>query len=279
MAIDPAITDYYEHFEEEDRLEGGVSLEAIRTRELLVRHLPPPPAVVYDIGGAAGAYAFWLSERGYDVHLVDASPRLVEEARRRNAQRTDTRLASCEVGDARSLQFTDATADVVLMLGPLYHLTAREDRVKALQAARRLLRPGGLLAAAAISRWASAMDGLARGLFSDPAFAAIVEQDLRDGQHRNPTGRREYFTTAYFHRPEDLRQEAVDAGLHVTAVYGVEGPGWILPDERERLADARRREDLLRAARQLESEPSVMGASAHLLLVCETRTKHAAPST
>src|SRR5688572_8441102 len=267
MAIDPKITDYYEHFEEEGRLESEFSLEAIRTRELVSRHLPPPPAVVYDIGGAAGVYAFWLSGQGYQVHLVDASPRLVEEARRRSASRQDDRLASCQAGDARALQFEDATADVVLMLGPLYHLTAREDRVKALQEARRVLKPGGLLAAAAISRWASAMDGLARDLFNDPAFTAIVDQDLRDGQHRNPSGRLEYFTTAHFHRPEDLRQEATDASLHVEALYGIEGPGWILPDLRERLGDARRREDLLRVARQLESEPSVLGASAHLLIL------------
>ena len=65
-----------------------------------------------------------------------------------------------------------------------------------------MLRPGGVLTAAAISRFASMMDGLLRGSLDDPAFEAIVERDLRDGQHRNPTGRPEWFTTAYFHRIE-----------------------------------------------------------------------------
>ena len=66
---------------------------------------------------------------------------------------------------------------------------------------RRVLKPGGQLFAAAISRWASALDGLARDLFQDPRFAAIVERDLREGQHRNPTERLDYFTTRTFIAP------------------------------------------------------------------------------
>jgi hypothetical protein len=106
-----------------------------------------------------------------------------------------------------------------------------------------------------------------RDLFQDPAFAAIVEDDVRDGQHRNPTGRLDYFTTAYFHRPEELRAEVVAAGLVVDEIFGIEGPGWLLPDVTVRLEDGRRRADLVRIARMFESEPSVLGISAHLLLV------------
>ena len=176
-------------------------------------------------------------------------------------------LASCRVGDARALDVPAETVDVVLLLGPLYHLTDPGDRARALQEAARVLKPGGRLFAAAISRWASALDGLARDLLQDPRFALIVEQDLRDGQHRNPTERLDYFTTAYFHRPEELAAEVRAAGLDLTGVYGLEGPGWILPDVAERMADAQRRAALLRVARMLETEPSVLGSSAHLLAV------------
>jgi SAM-dependent methyltransferase len=159
---------------------------------------------------------------------------------------------------------------MVLLLGPLYHLTEAVDRSRALNEARRVLKPGGQLFAAAISRWASALDGLARDLFQDPRFAAIVERDLREGQHRNPTERVDYFTTAYFHRPDELRAELVGAGLVLEGLYGVEGPGWLLSDVTARLADPRRRDDLLRVARLLESEPWVLGVSAHLLAVART---------
>jgi SAM-dependent methyltransferase len=267
LEFDSAIAGYYQQWPEERRLEEGpFLLEALRTRELIERHAPAPPATVLDIGGAAGAYALWLAEKGYSVHLVDPIPRLVAEAEQRSAVNARP-LESCRVGDARNLSFPNETADVVLLLGPLYHLTSAHDRAGALDEAARVLKPGGHLFAAAVSRWGSAMDGLARDLFKDPQYVAMVEQDTRDGQHRNPSGRLDYFTSAYFHRPEDLREETLAAGLLIDGLYGIEGPGWILPDVPERLADNRQREDLLRVARLLESEPSVMGASAHLLVV------------
>jgi len=266
--IDPQIAKFYANTAEEDRLtQGSAVLEEARTRELIQRHAPAAPAVVLDVGGGAGAYAFWLAQLGYQVHLVDAAPRLIDEARRRGAGKQA--LASYRVGDARALDFPDRAADVVLMLGPLYHLTGAADRARALAEAHRVLKPGGWLFGAAISRWASALDGLARNLFDDSRFAAIVERDLVDGQHRNATERLDYFTTAYFHKPDDAVAEVRAAGFATPRIYGIEGPGWLFPDVAERMADPGRRADLLEVARAFESEPAVAGVSAHLLVVAQ----------
>jgi ubiquinone/menaquinone biosynthesis C-methylase UbiE len=266
-SIDPSIRNYYEQAPEETRLAAGPGqLEALRTRELIRRHAPPPPATVLDVGGAAGVYAFWLADNGYEVHLVDAVERLVDVARLRN-ESAEHRLASCNVGDARSLRADNESAAMVLLLGPLYHLVERHDRQTALAEARRVLRPGGVLIAAAISRAASALDGLARELLIDSAFRQIMKRDLLDGRHENPTQQLHYFTTAYLHRPEDLRREVVDAGFTVEGLYGVEGPGWMFPDFDDRWNDTERREVLLHVARALESEPSVLGSSAHLIVI------------
>ncbi|MFL5598964.1 MAG: class I SAM-dependent methyltransferase [Gemmatimonadaceae bacterium] len=265
--LDPAIKAYYDQSPEESRLElGPFQLEEVRTRELILRHAPEPPAVVLDVGGAAGAYAFWLAERGYDLRLFDASPRLVDVARRRNADAV-VKLAECSVADARALPNADESAAMVLLLGPLYHLVDEQDRKAALSEAMRVLRPGGVLIAAAIARSASALDGLSREVLRDPEFARIVDRDLVDGHHLNPTKRLDYFTTAYFHRPEDLRREVSDAGFEVVALYGIEGPAWILPDFVERWNDPERRAIILQIARALESEASVVGCSAHLIVV------------
>jgi ubiquinone/menaquinone biosynthesis C-methylase UbiE len=261
------ITRYYQEVAEEGRLAAGPSqLEFARTREVVLRYLAPPPATILDVGGASGAYALWLAERGYQVHLIDAVPRLVEEARRRS-EASPNRICTCQVGDARELTFGDGVADGVLLLGPLYHLTDTAERLRALREVYRVLRPGGLMFAAAISRYASALDGVARDLFADPSFAAIVRRDLEQGQHRNETGNWDYFTTAYFHRPDELQAEVVSAGFTCQAVLGLEGPGWVLSDFDERWADPRKREDLLRVARDLEREAPIVGLSAHLLAV------------
>jgi SAM-dependent methyltransferase len=261
------IARYYQEVAEEGRLAAGPSqLEFARTKEVVLRYLPSPPATILDVGGAAGVYALWLAELGFQVHLIEPVPRLVEEARRRS-DASPNRIRTCQVGDARELSFNDGVADGVLLLGPLYHLTEAAERLRALRETCRVLRSGGVMFAAAISRCASALDGVARDLFADPVFAAIVQQDLEKGQHRNQTATWDYFTTAYFHRPDELKAEVVSGGFNCQVVLGLEGPGWILSDFDKRWADPRRREDLLRVARALEGETSIVGLSAHLLAV------------
>jgi ubiquinone/menaquinone biosynthesis C-methylase UbiE len=267
VALDRDIQSYYALGAERGRLRGpGGRLEFVRTQELLARFLPPPPAIVADVGGGAGVYALPLAAAGYQVHLLDPIELHVEQALVQ-AREQRVPLASARVGDARRLPYADASLDAALLLGPLYHLTDRDVRVTALADARRVLRPGGRLAAAAISRFASTFDGLARGFLTDPRFERIVDGDVHSGQHRNPDleGRPEWFTTAYFHHPDELRGELGDAGFRVEAVLAVEGPGAFRPELDAWLEDGERRDVLLRAIERVESEPSVLGASAHLL--------------
>jgi ubiquinone/menaquinone biosynthesis C-methylase UbiE len=223
--------------------------------------------VVADVVGGPGRYAVWLAERGYRVHLVDPVALHVEQARVAARGQPGAALASAEVGDARTLRLQDASADAVLLLGPLYHLPERADRLQALAEARRVCRPGGVIIVAAISRFASTLDGLRGGYLEDPAFAAVAARDRRDGRHRNPTDDPAYFTTAYFHRPEELAAECAAAGLAHEATLAVEGPDWLLHDLDARLTDEQRRAVLLAALTALEAEPTLVGVSAHLLAV------------
>jgi ubiquinone/menaquinone biosynthesis C-methylase UbiE len=262
----PEIDSHYAGGVELGRLASGVGrLELTRTQELLRRHLPPPPAVVADVGGGPGLYACWLAGLGYEVHLTDPVPLHVAQAEEASRSRPDRPVASFTVGDARALVRPDDSTDAILLLGPLYHLIDRGDRLATLREARRVLRPGGVLVAAAISRFASALDGLRCGYLDDPAFAAIVERDLTDGQHRNPAGHPAYFTTAFFHHPDELRREVADAGLTLEYLLAVEGAAWLLQDFDRHWDDAGRRERLLGVVRRMEADTAVLGVSAHLL--------------
>jgi SAM-dependent methyltransferase len=263
-----AIAAHYASGYECERLHQGTGqLDRERSRELLGRFLPPAPATVLDIGGGPGGHACWMAARGYKVHLIDITPLHVELARLASARQPEAPLASAEVGDARALPWSSETADAVVLFGPLYHLTDRADRLQALREAHRVLRPGGTLLAVAISRFASALDGLCRGFLKDPQFAKIVRRDVIDGQHINRTGRPEYFMDTFFHHPDELRAEVTEAGFVAARVYGVEGPGWLVSDFNTWWDNSEYRDRLLQLARALETEPSLLAVSAHLIAV------------
>jgi ubiquinone/menaquinone biosynthesis C-methylase UbiE len=261
MEDHPEIIAHYEAYEEAERLTEQNPLEYLRTTEIIGRYLADPPAIVVDVGGGPGIYAEWLVRQGYRVYLFDVVPGHVEAARRR----ADVGDLIAEVADARRIPMSDSSGDMVLLLGPLYHLVNRPDRIAALREACRVLKPGGVLLAAGISRFASAIDGVVSGYLSDPVFRQMVERALTDGQHRNPTANTKYFTTAFFHHPDELRRELLDAGLVEVTTLAVEGFGWAVPEINEVLENSKDRGWLLDALRRLETEPSLLGASPHLL--------------
>src|SRR5437660_5084703 len=134
------VLEFYARGQENERLDREEGkLERCRTQELLLRYLPAPPVVVLDVGGGTGQYATWLAEHGYTVHLVDPVPLHLDQARARSAAQPQAPLASVSGGDARRLDWPSEHVDAVLLLGPLYHLTERSDRLRALNEAWRVL--------------------------------------------------------------------------------------------------------------------------------------------
>jgi ubiquinone/menaquinone biosynthesis C-methylase UbiE len=152
-----SIEQYYAEYPEHDRLSSARGqLEFERTKSIVQRLLPSPPAIVADVGGGTGPYSFWLASLGYETHLIEPSIRLVEACRNlMQANPSQARPRTVEVGDARSLWLGDASCDAVLMFGPLYHLTERDDRIRVLRESHRVLESGGYIFAATITRVAS----------------------------------------------------------------------------------------------------------------------------
>ena len=248
---------YYDAGGEDTRLRDRPDgrLEFLRTRDILRRVLPPAPATVLDVGGGSGVHAQWLAADGYGVHLVDPVPRHVHAAAALPG-------VTAALGDARALSEPDAAYDAVLLLGPLYHLLDRAERVLALAEARRVCRPGGPVAAATISRYAPLYDGLLKDWYGDwPDFAARV---LASGVN---VGDAPGFTTAYFHHPDEPPAEFAAAGLPDPRRYAVEGAAWLLGDLGGWLDGGARQDLMIAGLRQVENEPSLLGASAHLLTV------------
>ena len=259
-----SISSFYDARREGERLGRGIGrLEALRTLELLGRYLPPAPAVVYDVGGGTGYYARWLTERGYIVHLIDVVPEHVNVVREHRPV-----LASAAVADARHLPWPDGSADAVLLMGPLYHLTERSERIRALTEARRVLRRNGVLFGVMIPRWASTLIGMLRGWTFDDLYAAMVRQELATGRHVPPAGW-SLFMDGFFHSTEDLRSEAEEAGLRVRCCAAVEGPAWMSQEFDASWEQPEKRERILELARLAERDPDIVAASPHVAFIAE----------
>lgn len=260
------VTDFYQNrYDESERLtQAKNQIEFLRTVDVLKRFLPAAGQGVLDVGGGAGAYAEWLANRGAAVTLIDPVERHIEAAAAIKPRRGSI---IAKLGDARSLGEPDDSVDAVLMLGPLYHLADRDDRVAAWAEAKRVCRPGGLILASVISRFASFHDMLMRNKLTDQGVLEIVSDDLATGQHRNPAKIEGLFTTAYFHHPAEIAGEALSAGLEVDHVIGVEGMAGFVHDIHERLADDAKREVVLNMLRRIEEDDSIIGVSNHILAI------------
>ena len=139
------ILEFYNSGAEIGRLERGIGkIEYERTKEIILRYLPKERATIYDVGGGVGVYSKWLGDLGHEVHLIELSPYAVDYAKNNDAS-ANSIIHNIEVGDARNINKPDESADIVLLMGPMYHLVNIEDRVKALNEAKRVLKKGGLL--------------------------------------------------------------------------------------------------------------------------------------
>ncbi len=244
---------YSDHWAESDRLvtfsPAGLA-EFVRVQEI-VRERLPEPCRVLDVGGATGIHASWLAADGHRVTLLDPVAVQVEAARRIGT-------FDAIVGDARSLPFPADTFDAVLVFGPLYHLRARSDRVGALREALRVLRPGGIVMASAISRLGAVAYQLTspRG---DRRGEGLLELVSEGRPPEPPVG----FPGAHFHTAAELESELAEAGLTDVTSQGVEG--FAVGLEYLDGADPELSEAMITIARALAGVPGAKDTSGHLI--------------
>ena len=276
--IDKTVLDGYNAGIEKDRLRTGIGrVEFERTKELLIEHFPKPPAVVYDIGGGYGEYAWWLASMGYEVHLFDLSETNIAMSHELASEFAGVSLAASEVCDAREVPRADKSADAVLLMGPLYHITEYDERIKAIEESKRLLRDGGVLFAAALTPYSVLLhcttlyhlEGKSKAnALDDERFLSMIERELKDGCHINPE--RSVFGglgTSHLHTAKALREELAHGGFADTLVYGLMGGAWLAPNLDALMDDPKTRETLMRTVRLLDGHDEIIGLSGHLLAV------------
>jgi SAM-dependent methyltransferase len=260
VGIEDRFHRHYDYVDEAGRLWGTPlgELTRLRTWDIFDRFLPSTGRIA-DIGGGPGTHAAHLADRGYEVCLLDPVARHVATAEQISGGRVE-----CTVGDARELPFDDESFDAVLLMGPLYHLVDASDRSLALREARRVLRPGGRLLAEVISRFAWIIDATVKGLLAEPDVYDSFEINLATGLSNDPERSPEHAFWAYFHHPDEVVPELVASGFEMAELVAVEG----FAGHAANLDVALQNPDaLLRALRLVETEPSLLGASGHLMAI------------
>lgn len=213
------------------RLDTWHRIEGEVLRRLFAEWLPPAPAAIADIGGGNGRWAFELAAGGYDVSLADLSGPLIADAARR-AGEAAIALAEPVVADARRLPWATDSFDAALLLGPLYHLFDRADRLAALREAARVIRPGGAVLVQVLHR-AGALRQVVT-FFGGSAGAIDWEHVWRTGTFDEPHAP-PWYRSSYWHLPDEAADEVSEAGLVLHAVQGLDGPA---PEGQAVLVDA-----------------------------------------
>jgi ubiquinone/menaquinone biosynthesis C-methylase UbiE len=254
------IIDFYENkYSEDERLKRH-RLELIRTQEIISRYLKHGMKII-DIGGATGAYSLWLAEQGYDVTLYDLVPKHIETAKAKSGAKQIP--LTCLCGDARNIPLNSGYFDVALNMGSLYHMQEKEDRLKALDETKRVLKTGGVAICSFISRYAVLLDGFKESLVDDNRFLEILDEVLQTGRHNNKETN--YFTTAYMHTTDEIMSEMEEAGFDDVKLIGVQGFASCFNNNMI-FKDNRRLELVLKYLRQTEGIPE-LSFSHHIIAV------------
>jgi len=258
-----AINDFYENKYNEDERMVREPLEFLRCKEIISRYLSPNIMEIADIGGATGVFSYWLASMGHHVHLLDYVPSHIEQAKAK-ADKFGIALASYTCGDARQLPYDDSQFDLILEMGPLYHLQNKEDRIRCLVEAERVLKNEGIIICEVISRYVNLLEVFQGDLIDDKSFVEILDENLATGKHS--PGETSFFTTAYFHTKAEIINEMEAAGFNEISVIPVEGFASVL-DVSAHFQNEQRKELLLKYIRETENIPELVGISGHLMAI------------
>jgi ubiquinone/menaquinone biosynthesis C-methylase UbiE len=269
MSID-LIQQYYDALVEREweRLERH-PMEFAITRRALERWLPEPPVEILDCGSGPGRYALLLARQGYQLSLLDLSGAAIESARQR-FEAEQVAYVSARRGNAADLEsYPDGHFAAVLMLGPLYHLTSRADRYAALTGALRILKPGGILFAAFLSRYAVLRYTIRHQpelILEQPhRFQALLEKGRWSPERRDGT---EFI--AYSIHPTEVAPLIEGTGFRLLALLGLEGLTSHI-DEKLNQADPQVWEAWVNLNYRLAQDESILGSAEHLLAVARKR--------
>jgi len=263
--ISKDIEQFYNQASEETRLDNGMGVfEFERIKSLIEKHISAPNITIIDVGGGTGKYSEWLAKKGHKVHLIEPVEKHIKLAQKR-ANKLKNKF-SVQIGESRNLDIKDNFADLVILHGPLYHLQKEEDRAKTISEAKRVLKKGGIILGFAINHTASTLVGLLNGLIHQKPFFEMCKEELTTGIHNPPSEFPFLLTEAYYHKPEELKQEFLNQDLNYINTFAVEGMAWLDKDYFASMFNDQKKKTLLELINITENDNSLLSFSPHMMI-------------
>lgn len=263
--VSKKLEDFYNKASEETRLEKGMGIfEFERIKELIEQHINKPKSTIIDVGGGTGKYAEWLSKTGHNVHLLEPVQKHIKLAKKR-AQKLNNPFSIIQ-GIAQNLPYKNETADLVILHGPLYHLQNREDRITAISEAKRVLKKDGIILGFAINATASTVVGLMNGMIHANSFFEMCKQELTSGIHNAPKDFPFLLADAFYHKPQQLKEEFLEHNLKITNLFAVEGMIWLDNEYFANMLDKKKSKTLQKLQKLTESDEYLLPFSPHMMI-------------
>lgn len=257
------IIEFYRNYDEDNRLvrSRARSSEFLTTLEVLKKHLSGCRALI-ELGAGTGRYSLYYAEQGMEVTAVELVP---EQAQTIRQKAQDKRLSNLTVycQDARSLSnWTDASFDAVLCLGPLYHLRSKSERSTCLAECVRILKPGGVLACSYINKYAAIAYYCKLNMFLGKELLQIIQS----GDFSSKAGIDRFMDISCFLDPAEMEKELSAFPLKVIDHVGVDGIHALLEEAIEKM-DEPTWDAWFNYHLSICRERSILGYSSHGLVV------------
>lgn len=214
------VVESYENYKEEDRLTTNHArkIEFITTTRIFDEYFKAPSKIL-DCAAGTGVYSFYLADRGHSVTATDLTPRHIDVMNnviKEKGYNMDTAVLNA----INMSMFEDESFDVVLNMGPFYHLVEKEDRDKCLLESLRVLKKGGLLVTAYIPRY-FVVQYLA---MKDTRYldADLGKQLIQTGQLRHDDEKC-FWTDTYYATKSEMEQMYKDNGVDVIDHFAQDG--------------------------------------------------------
>jgi len=249
------VQEVYHRFDEDSRLSKSqaANVEFLTTVRYIEKYLTPG-AKILDVGAGTGAYSLYFARKGYAVSALELADANIAAFRKKL---TDTDPIDLVQGNALDLSHYDRDSfDIVLLLGPLYHLHEETDKLRCIAQAKRVCKPGGKIFF---------------GFISNDIVILTMQQCQEDylmhGDYNKETFRLEDFPFV-FHTVDHCRALLGKAGIRICHAVAADGATELLQELVNSLDDASYQQ-YLRYHYYICEKPEFLGMSNHLLFIGE----------